>query len=565
MSFLGDDRAVTVQIGAVLLLGFLVISLSLYQATVVPDENREVEFQHNQRVQSDLLEVRNAILGTAATGSAAPTTVELGTQYPTRTVAINPSPPSGTLSTSSLGNISINNATADDAATAREDYPETEDFWDGTTHNYTTKSLEYRPSYANYDNAPTTVYENGIVYNRFRSGNVTRSGQPVVAGTRISLVALDGELARGGVGSLQVDPQAVSVSTRTISVTNDTPGENVSVVVPSELDADAWRDLLNETGDYDPAANQSNGAYVYEVQNHSTGVELYFEPDATYQLKLSKVGVGQNVDDTEPAYLTSAEDLTEDPFVDRTYPFVVEARDRYNNPIGTSVTAAADRGTVPDGTVVESGRYRYRYAAPSTTGADTVRVTYRVDRVDDSDQVYDTGSASFDGTLPENVRYDLNVQAGGGGGGGGGSSGSGNAAQIEFDGGITSNNNGRLEFDVTNTGSNDVVVVQFGVGGNLVDTLDNSGTQEFRLSNNGRAEDDSPYDADGTIYPLDTDATLQPGDSRLRLRGLQSNGNEVESTTLQTLDYTPGSSEAEAELYVILETSDGGQKTFYFE
>lgn len=412
MTFGGDDRAVAVQIGAVILLGFLVVSLSLYQATVVPDENRQIEFQHNQRVQSDMLELRNAILGTAATGSAAPTAVELGTQYPTRTVAVNPAPPSGTLSTSSLGEIRIKNAVADDATTPEEDHTETADFWNGTTRNYTTKALEYRPSYANYANAPTTVYENGVVYNRFRDGNVTRSGQPVVAGTRISLVALSGNLSRGGASSLLVDPRAVSVSTRTISVTNNSTGENVSVVVPSELSRDEWESLLNETGDYDPNTN-SAGAYVYDVRNHSLGVELYFEPGATYQLKLSKVGVGSGVDDTAPAYLTSVEDPIEDPFVDRTYPFVVEVRDKYNNPIGTQVEGAAERGTVPDGVVVEPGRYRYRYIAPSATGLDTVRVTYRVG----DGGPYDTTDTSFEKDRVENVAYGRAVQDSGGGGG----------------------------------------------------------------------------------------------------------------------------------------------------
>lgn len=448
MSPRGDDRAVTVQIGAVILLGFLVVSLSLYQATVVPNENRQIEFQHNQRVQTDMLEVRNAILGTAATGSAAPATVELGTQYPTRTVAVNPSPPSGTLSTSSLGTIQVRNATADDAATAAEDYPETADFWNGTTHNYTTKAIEYRPSYANYDNAPTTVYENGLVYNRFRSGNVTRSGQPVVAGTRISLVALSGNLSRGGASSLLVDPEAVSVSTRTISVTNNTTGENVSVVVPSELDADAWRDLLNETGDYDPDANPSNGAYVYRVADRTNGVELYFEPGTTYQLKLSKVAVGQNVDDTEPAYLTSVEDLTEAPLVDRTYPFVVEARDKYNNPVGTSAEAAADRGTVPPGVVGEPGRYRYQYFAPTTSGTDVVNVTYRTGS---GDTVYQPDGPGFDGNLAENVQYSVDVQSTTGAGGGSET----DAITItRFD--ITDNSNpSRIQVDINNVTAED--------------------------------------------------------------------------------------------------------------
>ena len=566
MTLRGDDRAVAVQIGAVILLGFLVVSLSVYQATVVPNENQQVEFQHSQRVQSDMLEVRNAILGTAATGSAAPATVELGTRYPARAVAVNPAPPSGTLSTSSLGQVSIRNAAADDATTTEPDYPETADFWDGTTHNYTTKSLEYRPSYANYDNAPTTVYENGLVYNRFRSGTVTRGGQSVVAGTRISLVALSGNLSQGGASSLLVDPQPVSVSTRTISVTNDAAGENVSVVVPSELSANEWRNLLNETGDYDPAADSSNGAYVYRVADRTAGVELYFEAGATYQLKLSKVGIGQGVGDTEPAYLTSVEDLIEDPFVDRTYPFVVESRDKYNNPVANQTAAAAERGSVPDGTGLEPGQYRYQYDAPGSAGADTVNVTYLTGS---GDPVYDTRDPSFDGDLVENVQYGVSVQSGGGGGGGGGggSSGSGDAAQLEFDNGKKVNNDGEFRFDVRNTGNNDVEVVKFEIGGNLVNTLEagNNGNPEFSLSN-GEATNNDPYDA-GTLYPLDSNATIKDGQSRnLKLVGLRgSNENLVSKGTLESLQYTTESSETNADLYIVLVTSDDGQKTFYFE
>lgn len=154
MTLRGDDRAAAVRVGAVSRLGFLVVSLSPYQATVVPNENQQVEFQHSQRVQCDMLEVRNTILGTAAM-------VELGTRYPARAVAVNPAPPSGTLSTSSLGRVSIRNAVADDAATPDEDYPETADFWNGTTHNYTTKSLEYRPSYANYTRSKKRTRRSG--------------------------------------------------------------------------------------------------------------------------------------------------------------------------------------------------------------------------------------------------------------------------------------------------------------------------------------------------------------------------------------------------------------------
>jgi len=56
---LGDDeRGQAIQIGAVILFSFVVIGFSLYQATVVPDQNSEVEFNHNQNVQQDMLSYR---------------------------------------------------------------------------------------------------------------------------------------------------------------------------------------------------------------------------------------------------------------------------------------------------------------------------------------------------------------------------------------------------------------------------------------------------------------------------------------------------------------------------
>ncbi|MFD1599292.1 hypothetical protein [Halobellus rarus] len=547
MSLRDDDRAVTVQIGAVLLLGFLVVSLSLYQATVVPNENRQVEFQHNQRVQADMQEVRNAILGTASSGSAAPVGVELGTQYPSRAVAVNPGPPSGTLSTAELGTVRISNARADDQATADPDYPETADFWDGEDHTYPTKSLVYRPDYANYDAAPTTVYENGVVYNRFDSGNLTRTGQPIVAGTRISLVALDGNLSRGGASTLSLDPQAVSVSTRTISVSNVSAGENVSIFVPSRLNAQTWTDLLNETGEYDPAADPDNDARVYRVENVESdgrdGVELYFEPGTTYQLKLSKIGVGSGVDDTDPAYLTSIEDLEENPFEGRTYPFVVESRDKYNNPVPTTVGAGSEETTVPDGVVLEPGRYRYQYTAPdsSTASSDSIGVSYRAES---DDGPYDVSSPNFEGERVENVEYDVNVQAGGGSGGGnngggtttpGGDDAFGSVVQQSFRGGP---DRGYVKFTVTNQESSSLTIESIEVTSNGANRIYESqggsseGNTEFFLSSGGsdaiyESGDSGSFYSLGDTQQLDSSITVNAGSDLSVTLSQFRNGNSI--------------------------------------
>jgi hypothetical protein len=250
-----------------------------------------------------------------------------------------------------------------------------------------------------------------------------------------------------------VDPQPVSVSTRTISVTNASTRGNVSITIPSNRDASIWRGLLQRTGDLDRSGTESD-AYVYNVTPHPSrdAVVLHFERDETYQLKLSKVEIGTGAGDTERAYLTSIEDPPAEPFVNRTYPFVVESRDKYNNPIGTDVTVSQPAGgTVRGGTVVEPGQYRYQYE-PTRTGPDTIQASYNESNLGNG----------FVGDDPENVEYNVTVQANVGGGGGGG----GNAdSQVEYVGGSAATVGGGsgVQFDIKNTGGSGVTITAIAV------------------------------------------------------------------------------------------------------
>ncbi|SFR57330.1 hypothetical protein SAMN04487947_2414 [Halogeometricum rufum] len=569
MEFRGDDRAVAVQIGAVLLLGFVVVSLSMYQAAVVPQENEQVEYRHNQRVVGDMHEVRNAVLQTAATGSSAPTAVELGTEYPARSVFVNPSPPGGTLATSSLGDVSIRNAVADDPETAEPDYPETDDFWNGSTRTYPTRALAYQPSYNRYGNAPTTVYENGVLYNRFGEGasanTVTVSDQTLVSGRQISLVTLSGDLSRGGSGTLSVDPRAVSQSTRTVSVSQDAsrPG-NVSIVVPTRLDASTWRRLLEETNQYDGTGDPTNERYVHAVTDAGPdAVEIAFEAGTTYELRMANVGVGSADGDAEPAYLTSAEGI-DFPYTDRKDSFVVEVRDRYNNPVGTRVNASAARGTVPNGTVEEPGRYRYVYEAPATDGPDTVNVSYR-----------DESRAGFDPNATADLQYDVEVQASGGSGSGSGDGGTGGGSgplslvdgsgQGKANRGATSG----VQFELSNDGSDELELT-----GVSVDATTKSSVQQLHETNGGQGDgqyeayfdvgsdsQNSPQSNDGWYeagdgngdeyvvgsgtVPLTSDATLAAGEgATVYLYQFQNNGgsgqNMADEEVTVTVEYESG-------------------------
>ncbi|RDZ47951.1 hypothetical protein C5B86_02525 [Haloferax sp. Atlit-19N] len=355
MGFRGDERAVTVQIGAVLLFGIIIISMSMYQATVVPNQNEQVEFLHNQEVHDQFKSLRGAVIESSSEPTARPSTVSLGTRYPSRTLFVNPGPVSGTLQTRDLGTLAVSNIETTEA--------ETSDYVDGGL-SYHTKSLEYRPDYNVMQSTPTTVYENTIAYNRFDTGyNGTLSGQSLINGRTISLVVLQGNYSENGVGSATVDAQAVSPATRTVSVKN-TSGR-VNITVPTKLSADEWRDVLEDDGELnDP---ETDDDYVYSVTD-GPGDTVFIEmkKGVTYDLRVGAVEVGTDDEDPPAHYITVVETSGSSA--------TFEVRDEYNNPVsGVEVDVSGD----------SSGRF--------TTGSDG-RIVVPVD-------TSDAGTYELDATL----------------------------------------------------------------------------------------------------------------------------------------------------------------------
>ncbi|MFB6136137.1 MAG: hypothetical protein ABEJ04_05210 [Halobacteriaceae archaeon] len=360
-----DDRAVTVQVGAVLLFAILVIFLSVYQAQVVPAENQRVEFRHGQTVHADLHAIRNAVVGAGTTGAAGPVTVALGATYPARVFFVNPPPVTGTLRTVGRGDLEVHNATAVDGEVA--------DFWNGTARSFPTSALVYRAGYDEYRDAPATVYENTVLFDRFEGANLTLSGQRLLQGNRLTLVTLTGNLSASGVDAASVDPTALSAG-RTVTVRNRT--HNVSVRVPTALPASAWRDLLAAQF---AGAGDGHLLRVADVDGERA-VRLDLEP-GTYELRLAAVSVGDGASDPAARYLTASvarRQVTDD---DERVRLVVEARDRYNGPVtGASVDfsgtgdfedAAGDDVTRPVETDDE-GRAVVWYNASGSLGEQTV-------------------------------------------------------------------------------------------------------------------------------------------------------------------------------------------------
>ncbi|MFW6321907.1 MAG: hypothetical protein ACOC0Z_08640, partial [Halohasta sp.] len=139
--FRADSRGVSEVVGAVLLLGILILTLSIYQVAVVPNQNAATEFDHNQDVEDEMVDVRNSILEARSTGDDSFASVTLGTRYQNRLLTVNPPSPTGTIETDRQRNISVTEEGGDNRADPL-------DLDDRPLEN---QFLEYSPRYYEYD------------------------------------------------------------------------------------------------------------------------------------------------------------------------------------------------------------------------------------------------------------------------------------------------------------------------------------------------------------------------------------------------------------------------------
>lgn len=387
MEFWGDDRAQAIQIGAVLLFGILIISFSTYQAFVVPNQNERIEFNHNQDVQEDLQDVRNAIVSTLGGGVGESVSVSLGTRFPSRAVARNPGPPTGTIRTVGTGNASLNltirNATADG---------EVGDFWNGSEHVYNTGWLEYQPNYKVYQSAPVTTYENSILFNRNRDGTRVQSGQRLIDGRTINLVTLNGSVSQTGVSTFPVDVRAISSSTRTVSVTNES--HPLTIATQTRLDEQRWQTLLDDEEYVESVSVDPDG-----VAGEYSMLEIDLQAGETYSLRMAKVGVGSSVTEPDEGYVTAISGDGESIGTGQTQRLVAEVRDEYNNPIsGTLVNATVLSGggsVSPENETTDSdGRVAFTYTAPSSETTATIEVNVSKNPTEIERAVYEVSVTS---------------------------------------------------------------------------------------------------------------------------------------------------------------------------
>lgn len=355
-----------------LLFGILIVGLSIYQISVVPEENREIEFNSYLDASRDMTTVRGDVLAAGTRGSRSVTTVDTGVRYPARALFVNPPSPVGTVRTTPARNVTFTGAVAADGEAANVAAA-----WDGSPRNYSTRAVGFYPAY-NLIEAEPIVATGSAVYRTTDNGPVALSGQSFVSGNRITLVTVSGNLSTARYATtVAVDP--VSVSTRSVTVTGDGGPFNVTLVTPGN--ATRWNDSATAE------RIRANENVVGTTALGDRRANVTFDGGETYRLRLARVAIRENdgaglVDEPSGHYLVPTEGNETALSTDQRQRLAVEVRDRYDNPRAgvpvTFVTADGDfSGGATEKTVntTEDGRAAVSFS-PDTTGNVTVEASF---------------------------------------------------------------------------------------------------------------------------------------------------------------------------------------------
>lgn len=381
MQFTRDDRGVSEVIGAILVFGLLIALLAVMQTYAVPLANEEVEFNHNQDVQNDLVEFQSASSRVASQGSSESTSIRMGTTYPSRLLFFSPTNPGGELRTTGNGPVSIQNVNATD--------PVVNKHFNGSLTGLETKRIEYRPNYNEYRDPPTTTLEYGAVYRHFGDDRVIDNKGQIITGNTISLTLFTGDMSRTSGRSLSLEAEPASAPARTVSVE---PTDTVMTIrLSTNLNADDWDEILDD---------EENVVAIRDVAG-GDAVEIDLDGSETYNLRMAKIGIGSGVENPDAAYIAPVR--TQNIQTQQANRMPIEVRDAYNNPVsGETVNLSVDSGRFQnnqqtiESRTLEDGQPAAQYFA-GQTGTVTIEASY----------VREPSSSNFD---PENNPEDFRLQ-----------------------------------------------------------------------------------------------------------------------------------------------------------
>lgn len=401
-SLRADERGVSEVLGAVLIFGLLVALLVLVQVTAVPTWNQQTEYEHSLRVQADFQFVADASSRVLAAGGEELVSVETGLTYPQRAFLFNPPPVTGTVRTTDPALIRLANVAAPGEAG---------DYWTGDEWSISTRALVYEPAYRQYQNAPVSVFENGLVFNEYASADILAQQRSFVEGRTVTIVALGGDLRSTRVDPTSVTLTGVSAPATTLTVSDD--GQPITVSVPTRLSESRWRELLaTELRANDPDGNVVGFGYDDAAPGDVATLTLELDPAFEYDLRLARLHVGPGDPHTPAAYVTHADGQGGSVGLGERRSLTFTVRDAYNNPVSGEPVAFTLSGggslSATAATTDADGRVTVTYTAPNVDASATVVAAIHGSSAAEPNP--ETASISLDSSAPD---FELPPEIGG--------------------------------------------------------------------------------------------------------------------------------------------------------
>jgi len=344
----------------VLLFGFIILALTIFQAEAVPEENKQVEFDHSQEVAEDMVALYGAMFETVADGEPQSVSIALGTDYNDRLFFIYPPPASGALQTTEPRQLQFHNVTAVEDRDTNQSF---DNYWRNETRNYTTRAITYRPNYRELRGTADYRLEYGVLaaqYPEETQLRIAESHHPIIGDTdddgvtEIEVVVVDGELRQVSSDTESVIPERVTDAS-TVRVTNATNTSSLTLALPTGLSNATWNTS-------NPDGILYNRPSVENVTLNGDVAEIQLDGGSAYDLTLHKVDVGINATAPTPRYLRKVS-------YNRTHA-TFEVRDEFNDrvdrPVDGWVYNASTNETPADDFEIIDGKRTHE-----TTGLDS--------------------------------------------------------------------------------------------------------------------------------------------------------------------------------------------------
>jgi hypothetical protein len=174
-----EERGVSVVIGAMLMLLVVAAMWGTIQAFLVPDWNKDVEYEHLNMVHDDMITFKSDVEDVALSGEPKSSDFRIGVRYPNRMFLANPG--TGVAGALTSDNLSVSIVYTIDAP-------------GNPTVNQTYNSNRISYEVQGTIDRPRLVYEHGVIIRDYGNASATTDEQSLIVGDEIYIPVLTGNL-----------------------------------------------------------------------------------------------------------------------------------------------------------------------------------------------------------------------------------------------------------------------------------------------------------------------------------------------------------------------------------